>query len=145
MLKKFAYWLLFGICCLGLGIFTGCAAIKETANGIAGLSTKALEEGRKNAVTKQFNYDLNNCYSKVKEALTIIGSYIYAQDPKKHSLAVYVSSEDTTEVGIFLKEIDAANTEIEISSPSAYAKEFIAKRLFLALEGVSAKKEMEYQ
>ena len=45
-------------------------------------------------------------------------------------LALYVSQDDTTPVGIFFKEIDANNTQMEVSSPSKFAKEFIAKRVF---------------
>jgi len=107
----------------------------EGAKGFAGISTKSLEEGRKGAILKQVNYDYNTCYYKTKEFLiTHTKAYIYAQGLKKHMLAIYVSEEDTTPVGIFFKEIDAANTQIEVSSPSTYAKEFIAGKVFSILE-----------
>ncbi len=114
--------------------FIGCATVKETAKGIAGVSTKVLEDARKDAVIKKFNYDYNTCYNKVEGILTQIGAYIYAKDNKKQMIAIYVSEADTTPVGLFLKAIDANNTQIEVSSPSTYAKEFIAKSVFLALE-----------
>ena len=68
-----------------------------------------------------------------------MGSYIYTDDPKKNMLAIYVSEADTTPVGIFLKEMDASNTQIEISSPSTYAKELIAEKLFNLLVTESGK------
>lgn len=113
----------------------GCSTIKETVKRIAGVSTKVLEDSRKDAIKKIFNYDYNTCYNKVKAAVTERGSYIYAEDPKKQMLAIYVSESDTTAVGIFFKEIDALNTQIEVSSPSTYAKELIAKRVFSVLGG----------
>jgi len=125
---------LFVIWCLVLGILPGCATIKEDTKKILGVSTKALEEGRKEAIKKQFNYDYNTCYNKVKAILKENGSYIYAQGIKKHMLAVYVSEQDTTPVGVFFKEIDAANTQIEVSSPSTYAKELISTKVFSELE-----------
>jgi hypothetical protein len=131
----FGHRLLFGIWCLVLVILTGgCLAIKETAKGIAGLSTKVLEEGRENGITKTFNYDYRACYNKVRDILKQGTSYIYAQDIKKHMMAIYVSEEDTTPVGIFFTEKGASITEVEVSSPSTYAKELIAQRLFSALD-----------
>jgi hypothetical protein len=146
--KSFAHWIfgiwkLFAIWCLVLVIFPGCASIKETAKGIAAISTKALEDNRKDAVKKTFNYDYKTSYNKVKDILTETGSYIYAQNPKKHLIAIYVSATDTTAAGIFFKEIDAAHTQIEVSSLSTYAKELIAKRISSALLGLNKAKEKE--
>jgi len=127
----------------------GCATIKETAKCVVGVSTKVLEDGRKDAIKKTFNCDHNNCYNKTLEKLKQIGTYIYAEDRKKQMIAVYLHKADetkttvtktgftitdTTPVGIFFKEIDAKNTQIEVSSPSTYAKEFISTKIFSALE-----------
>lgn len=129
---------------LFLSLF-GCSTIKEAAKGIAGVSTKILEDGRKGAIRKTFNYDYNTCYNKVRGALKETGSYIYAEDPKKQMLAIYVSKTDTTAVGIFFKGIDTANTQIEVSSPSTYAKEHIANMLFSVLEASLNPKEKKGQ
>ncbi len=130
--------------CLSIS-FIGCAAIKETAKGIAGVSTDVLEKNRKDATKKTFPYDYNTCYSKAKETLEKSsyskaeekldnsGSYIYCQDRKKNLLAIYVSEEDTTPVGIFFTEIDKTHTQIEVSSASTYAKELISGKVFKAL------------
>lgn len=114
---------------------SGCAAIKETAKGVAGVSIKALEEGRANAIKKTFSRDYISVYAKALDSLKSIGAYIYARDIKKKMIAVYVSDTDTTPVGIFFQEIDKNNTRVEISSLSVPAKELISGKLFLALEG----------
>lgn len=123
--------LIFAFCILNL---MGCAALTEGVKGIAGISTKSLEEARKDAIVKDFNYDYFTCYTRTLDVLKKTGAYIYTQDIKKHLIAIYVSEQDTTPVGLFFKEIDRANTQIEVSSPSIYAKELIATRVFSALE-----------
>lgn len=113
-------------------ILSGCASVKEAAKGIAGSSTKVLEEGRPQAIKQQVNYGQEDCYNKSKEILIESGAYIYAKS--KEMIAVYVSESDTTPVGVFFKGVDNSNTEISVSSPSLYAKELIAKILSLELD-----------
>ncbi len=126
--------ILFAICYLLIANLMGCATIIDAPKGIVGISTKALEDGRKDAIKKTFNYDYNTCYERTKNILANAGTYAYAQDVKKEMIAVYVSQEDTTPVGIFFKAIDANNTQVEVSSLSTFAKEFIAAKIFAALE-----------
>jgi len=117
-----------------LVLISGCTCMKEAGRCIFGVSTKSLEESRKDAIKKTFNYDYKTAFSKSKASLKEMGCYIYAQDYKNGMIAVYVSSEDTTPVGIFVKEIGSVNTQIEVSGPSSYAKEIIAEKLFAGLE-----------
>ena len=126
-------YILFAVCCLLTASLIGCAMLKESAKEFVGVSTKVLAEKRKNAIKKTFTYDFNTCYDKVKNILKRIGCYIYAEDVKNKMIAFYVSESDTTDVGIFFEEIDANNTWVEVSSPSTYAKEFIADTVFKAL------------
>ena len=130
-LKFFITGLIFASCIFN---FTGCSSLKEYSQGFLGVSIKVLEEGRKNAKLRTFNFDYFTAFTKTLDVLKNIGAYIYAKDIKKHMIAVYVSKEDTTAVGIFFKEIGAANTQVEVSSPSTYAKELMANKLFKALE-----------
>ena len=138
MNNYFVIWIL-----LPVILLTGCAIIQDTAKGIAGVSTKELQEGRKDAIVKQFDYGYNTCFNKVKKTLTLKGSYLYAQSMPRHMIALYVSEEDTTPVGIFFKEIGTNKTQIEITSASKYAKEFIAKRLQNIDERQDAPKEVD--
>lgn len=136
--------LVFVFCLLN---FIGCATIMEGAKGIAGLSTKSLEDARKNASTQTFKCDYQSCYNKTLEILKEMAAYVYVRDKKKNLIAIYVSTEDTTPVGLFFKEIDANNTQIEVSSPSTSAKEYIATKVFsklvMALNPIKEEKEEE--
>jgi len=131
------YWLLVSL--------SGCAAITETAKSIAGVSTKALETERKSAIKKTFNYDSFTCYTKTLEILKRLNAYIYAQDVKKQMIAIYVSQSDTTPVGFFFEELDQNNTQIEVSSPSTYAKEYFAAKIFPFLEKPKSTEKAEGQ
>jgi len=111
----------------------GCAPMKEVTKGLAGVSTKVLEDTRKDAIKESFIYSYNTCYEKTKEALKTMGCYIYAEEPEERLIAIYISETDTTPVGIFFKEIESNTTQIEVSSPSTFAKELISQRLFNAL------------
>ena len=123
----------FTICFLLLS-FLGCAQVKEDVKGFLGISTKALEEGRKDALVQTFQCDYDSCYEKtrriLKERLSV---YIYKEDKKNKLIAMYLSATDTTPVGIFFKEIDKENTQVEVSSPSTFAKEKIATEVFSRL------------
>jgi len=123
---------------LSLILISGCATVTEGARGVAGLSIKVLEDNRKDAIKKEYNLDYKTCFKKAKDVLIEKGAYIYYISIKKHCLAVYVSTSDTTPVGLFFKEIDASNTSIEFSSPSTYAKELIAK---ITTRGLNPKEE----
>ena len=112
---------------------SGCVTPKEACKGFLGVSTKVLEEGRNDAIKKEFNFDLVTCHNKVRTILKETGSYIYCDDLRKDMIAVYISEEDTTPVGLFLTEVSKGVTLIEVSSPSTYGKERISKTVFSAL------------
>ncbi len=113
---------------------SGCAGMKEGFKGFLGISTDILEKNRKSAVTKSVSYDYFTCYAKVLDILKRNGSCVYARDIKKHMIAVYVSEQDTTPVGVFFSEMDKNNTLLEVSSPSTYGKEVVAEKVFSGLE-----------
>ena len=119
-------------------ILSGCATIKELGKGFVGVSTQVLEDKRKDALKKSFALDYNDCYLKVKDILNQKGkeSVVYAQDSKNKMIAIYFSLTDTTPVGIFFTEGPGPNTLIEISSPSTYAKEEIANRIFRGIDAL---------
>jgi hypothetical protein len=120
-----------------LTFLTGC----ETTKCFLGISTKEVEQARPGAVSKVFNYELNACYNKTEAALKAIGAYVYAK--KAGMIACYNTYSDTTPVGIFFKEIDSNNTQIEISSPSSAVRDQIAEKLFLKLEEKPAAQKEE--
>jgi len=118
---------------------TGCAHVKEMSKGVLGISTNEIEKERPRAIKKVFACDYKKAYDNTLVALANMGSYVYAKT--NDLVAIYVSEEDTTVVGIFFKAIDASNTKLEVSSPSTYAKEFIADRLFARIELLLTLKE----
>jgi hypothetical protein len=124
-----------------LTFICGCVSLKEGAKGFAGVSTRALEESRKDAVSRVFKQDYSVVVDKVKEALKDIEAYIYAEDSGKGMIAVYVSEADTTSVGLFFTAVDARSTRVEVSSLSTYAKEFISGKVFAFLDGKPLKKK----
>lgn len=112
-----------------LPVIFGCASIKEAAKATMGISTKELEDNRKSAIKEKFSRSYDDCYKAVFDGLRERGSYVYAQDYKNKMIAVYVSEEDTTPVGIFFKIVDDKSTQVEVSSPSTYARELIANKV----------------
>ncbi len=115
--------------CSGCGVW-----LKEGLQGVAGVSTKVLEDKLSSALTREFNLDYNTVYSKAKDILKNINTHIYAIDNSKNLIAIYVSETDTTPVGIFFKGLNKTKTQVRVSSPSPHAKELIAGKLFAGLE-----------
>ena len=134
-MKRNMRFILVAICCLLAAVLSGCATIKEVGKGFAGVSTQVLEDKRKDALKQSFALGYESCYNKVKDILGRGANRpcIYAEDSKKKMIAIYLSSTDTTPVGIFFTEEAGGKTLIEISSPSIYAKEEIANRIFNGL------------
>jgi len=139
---KTRFILIITTCYLLSTVLLGCATIKDLPKGIAGVSTRVLEDSRKDALKKSFALNYNDCYAKVKDILvknTLVkdtldkpaeAPYIYSEDSRKKMIAIYLSETDTTPVGIFFTEESTTSTLIEVSSPSIYAKEEIAKKIF---------------
>lgn len=132
----------FFICAFLAVIFvSGCASVKETAKGIIGVSTKELYKNRPQAIKKVFSCEYKVCYNETLKILKDTGAYLYAVDVPNNMAAAYVSQADTTPVGVFFKKLDAADTQIEVSSPSKYAKELIAKNIFTKLDKICLPKQ----
>ena len=126
--------ILIGVCIIAVTL-SGCATIKEWGRGIMGVSTKILDDNRKIALKKSFALDYNSCYADVKTVLNEKDkeSPIYFEDLQAKMIAVYFSQTDCTPVGIFFTEQENGETLLEISSPSVYAKEDFADRIFAVL------------
>lgn len=135
-MKKNLCFALTAACYLLSTVLWGCATVKEMGRGFAGISTKVLDDTRKDALKRSFPLDSDSSYAEVKKILTEKGQeyYIYAEDPAKKMIAVYVSEADTTPVGIFFTAEKKKKTLIEISSPSVHAKEYVAKNIFTGID-----------
>ncbi len=108
---------------------SGCLTRGDLPRELLGRSTLELEAGRKDALTHIFDYDFNTCYERMDKILRSMPKVsCYAR--KYNMIAVYYIDPNTTPVGVFFKEIDAAHTEVEVSSPGTDAKKWIADNLF---------------
>ena len=128
-MRRILVIILVSYCIIGL---LGCACVKEGFRGFLGISTKELENARDKAIVKIVDYDYSSCYKIVEARLAEIGSYTYAK--RKDLIAVYISPTDTTPAGVFFKEIDKRKTQLEIATPAADTKEYLAEKIFSALE-----------
>lgn len=120
-----------------IALLSGCATISEDFKGVIGISTKVLEDERKNAIAKTFDYDYATCFAKVEKAIPAMANVktsVYDKSINKGMIALYYVDINTTPVGIFFKEVDKTHTEVEVSSASPTAKELIAKELFAGLQ-----------
>jgi hypothetical protein len=116
---------------------TGCVGLREAGRGVAGVSTKALEDSRASAIKKTFSVDYAKCRDAVNEVLAENKVYVYARNEKKKMIAFYFTESDTTPVGVFFTAINDFSTEVAVSSPSRYSKEFIADKIAARFEKIS--------
>jgi hypothetical protein len=116
----------------------GCAGLQEIVKGAEGVSTKVLEDGRASAIKKTFNVDYMKCRDTVNEVLVENKVYVYARNEAKKMIAFYLSESDTTPVGVFFTVPNNSSTEVAVSSPSRYSKEFIADKIAARFEKSSS-------
>lgn len=119
---------IFAVCVMCLCL-SGCILPKDTLPVILGKSVKILEEGREQAYVKIFDYDVKTSYDKAMAVLCKM-SFVSIYATNSRMIAVYYVNPNTTPVGIFFTPIDAARTQVEVSSPSRSAKEWIARNVF---------------
>lgn len=112
----------------------GCAAVTEAGRGIAGVSTKVLEDNRDSAVQRSYPVGLARCREMVEAVLADSKVYMYARNEQKQMLAFYMSASDTTPVGVFFVPQGTASTQVQVSSPSRYARELIADKIAAGFE-----------
>ena len=93
------------------------------------VSTRELEDLKKDALVKIFDYDYKTCYEKT---LSLVGKMVDAQiyARKKDMIAVYCVPFNSTPAGIFFEEVDASHTKVLISSASSRAKDWVASNVF---------------
>lgn len=131
MMKKMAAGMVVLWCC---ALAAGCAGVKESCRGVLGTSTRILEECKPQAVSRSFAFSADDCSAALEQALKDAGAYVYRRDAQKRLTAVYVSAEDTTPVGIFLEPGNPGSTKVLLCSPSSWARDFIAGKVYAGLE-----------
>lgn len=119
---------------LALVLLGGCLSCREATRGFLGISTRELERLKPFGLSRQ--YGLGDAASRqaVEKALSGMGAYVYSRDGKKRLIAVYVSEQDTTPVGIFFEPAQDDGTRVTVSSPSTFAKELVSAAVFAGLD-----------
>lgn len=106
-----------------------CAPPTDAFKAFFAVSTRELEELKKDALTKIFEYDYETCYKKTLALVEKIpNTQIYVK--KKDAIAVYCVSLNNTPVGVFFEGVDASHTKVLISSASSSAKDWVASNVF---------------
>ena len=108
---------------------SGCATPLEMAKCFIGVSTKEIQDYRKDALVKVFDYDYNTCYTKVENVVKVMPQVdIYAKS--KNMIAINYKYLNIDAVGLFFTAVDAEHTKVEISSASPDAKKWVAENVF---------------
>jgi len=119
---------------IGLSMLLGAnisysATASDVFKSFFAVSTKELEELKKEALSKTFEYDYKTCYEKTLALVEkMADTQIYAK--KKDVIAVYCMDYNSTPAGIFFEEVDVSHTKVLISSASSRAKDWVASNIF---------------
>lgn len=130
---------------LAAAAVAGCAGIREGVKGLAGISTRQVEDTLGTASRESFDAEWRWLYAHSETVLREGGSYVYSKDPAKKLIAIYVSEIDTTPVGIFFEEQPSGGTLVAVSSPSVSARERVAQGLFSGLNDLLKAKKVDVQ
>ena len=122
------------ICCL-VGL-SGCSALSDMPASVAGVSVRALEDARVDAIYQSYPCTINDCFDAVIKMAGEREYYIFTED-RIRGLVILMKIPgcvDTTEVGVFVSEsLHGEGVLVELSSRSLLAKKTVAKALFTAL------------
>lgn len=112
------------------GIFLcGCVSLGEKVHGVLGTSIREIEASRVKSVKLTVPGSYDTAYDDVLAELKKEGRYIYRQERKEGLIAFYMSNENTTVAGVFLRELEGEKTEIEIASPSSFSRNILREKL----------------
>ncbi|MFA5261049.1 MAG: hypothetical protein WC450_07475 [Candidatus Omnitrophota bacterium] len=147
MKKHFCFCVMSFLLCLW-----GCTPIQETGKTLWGSSTRALEKARGEALIREFECSLEDCYNTALELTrgqqTVPSlpedSYsektqetfvLFLEKRREHFFIVMgiPGSVNTTEAGVFFTSIRENIVQVEISSLSSYAKNRVADVVFAYL------------
>ncbi len=110
-------------------LFSGCASVGEKMRGVLGTSIREIEASRGKSVKMVVPGDRDAVYTAVLAELKKAGRYIYRRERNEGVIAFYMSAENTTVAGVFLRGLEGGKTEIEIASPSSYARNTVREGL----------------
>jgi len=125
----------------GSVLFSGCASVGERMHGVLGTSIREIEASRVKSVQMVVPGDRDAVYTAVLAELKKAGRYIYRRERNEGAIAFYMSAENTTVAGVFLRGLEGGKTEIEIASPSSYARNAVREELSALLPAPEPERE----
>ncbi|MFH1655744.1 MAG: hypothetical protein ABH954_03950 [Candidatus Omnitrophota bacterium] len=127
-LKNFAIYFVILI------VFSGCIG------NIVGTDVRQPKEGQKGRYSQSFNCSFPACYEGVQEILQEMRVLIFYKNQKKRMISamyfssIYKNCNDTTEVGIFFKEIASGKTQIDVICGNYNLAKFASEQIFSQLK-----------
>ena len=121
-------------------LLSGCVAIQNIPEYIAGTYVRQPEEGTGGRYIKIFNLPYSDSFDRAEQAVVEMGgSFRFKSRRKRTILAwyfdkVFAGAIDTTKVGIYFKEIDPGKTRIDIACGNYELAKFVSDRVFARLE-----------
>ncbi|MBF0385727.1 MAG: hypothetical protein HQL27_07625 [Candidatus Omnitrophica bacterium] len=121
----------------------GCSVVTEVGKTLWGSSIRPLEEARKSGESRIYQCAFDDAYDSIlsmandKDMEEKKGYYDVFQKDRVRGFIVIMGidgSIDTTEVGIFIEEIDQISIKVDIASPSTSAKEKISGIVYKQLD-----------
>jgi len=118
---------------------SGCS-IRHFSGYMLGTYVSQPKEGEKGRYSRIFNCPYPVCYEEVQGILIRMGALIFIKNKKGHMISamhfdkIYRYCIDTTEVGIFFKEIGPAKTQIDVACGNYGLAKFASEKIFSRLK-----------
>ena len=102
---------------------------------ILGVGTKPFREKGK-VYTKDFNINFFASWEQIRNDLDEMGSRFYRGNHKKGFIvaigfdSIFKQCNSSTEVAVFLKELEFGKTQVEVASLNHLLANFVASKLF---------------
>ena len=118
---------------------SGCSA-RHFLGHISGTYVSQPKEGEEGRYSRSFDCSYSVCYEEVQKILKEMGVVIFIKDKKGHMFSamyfdkIYKHCIDTTEVGIFFKEIAPWKIQVDVACGDYNLAKFASKEIFSHLE-----------
>ena len=120
-------------------LFSGCANLRENLTEVPrvvwGSSTKALEKARPSATAQIYQTNPRECFDKILSIAQKEEMKVFIKNRRKELIVLMgiKGSVVTTEVGIFISQLETTKTKVEIVSLSPQAQETASHIIFSGL------------
>ena len=127
-----------------IGIFLvflllGCHGRGHLIGYTLGTYVSQPEEGEEGRHSETFDCAWEDCYQDVQDVLKDMDVLIFHRDKRRKMISamyfdkIYKNCIDTTEVGIFFKEIEQDKTQVDVACGNYDLAEFASEKIYLGL------------